>query len=112
LGSKNVDVTDVDAAADVKVAARRNPKEFELIRVESLKNSELIFVYLEAIGERLCVRLVVYVRLLARICLKAFEACRLSIPIFLKFIRFKILELSEGTTKTWAGETAVSSTFD
>jgi hypothetical protein len=107
-----VDVTDVEAAADVKVAARRNPKEFELINVESLKKSEFNFVYFEAIGERLWVRLVVYVRLFARICLNAFEACKLSIPIFLKFIRFKIFELSEGTTKTWAGDTAVSSIFD
>jgi hypothetical protein len=68
-------------------------------------------VYFEEIGDKLWVKLVVYVRLLALICLKAFEACKLSIPIFLKFIKFKILELSAGSTRICAGETPVSSTL-
>jgi hypothetical protein len=112
LLSKKVEFTAVEAAAEVSVLALFRANDAEFRRLVSFTKRELSFKYFTETGEKLCVRLVVYVRLWALICLKALEACKLSTPIVLKFIRFKIFALSAGITKIWAGETLASSTFD
>lgn len=97
------------AEVDVKPGWRLWPKVMESLKSPVLLNKPLNLIYLEVRVEGLCIILVVYILALARICLKALDACSVSTPISLKFMRLRIRELSDGITKRCAGDTTESS---
>lgn len=54
-----MELTEVEAAADVNVEALLSAKEVELINLDSLTNNEFNLLYFVERGERLCVKFVV-----------------------------------------------------